>query len=100
MSLTPQDISRIASLARLELTPQEGERLLEQLNTFFTDIVEPMCALDTSAVEPLAHPTAAIADVHLRLHDDVVTEPDNRQANQISAPAVEDGLYLVPRVIE
>ncbi|MBS0403774.1 MAG: aspartyl/glutamyl-tRNA amidotransferase subunit C, partial [Proteobacteria bacterium] len=51
-------------------------------------------------VEPLAHPLAAVQDVQLRLREDVASEPDQRQAHQQSAPAVEDGLFLVPRVIE
>ena len=99
MALTPQDIGRIAHLARLELAPQESERMLTQLNGFF-DIVERMRAVDTQGVEPLAHPVAAIQDVQLRLREDVASEPDQREANQRSAPAVEDGLYLVPKVIE
>lgn len=99
MSLTPQDIGRIAHLARLELRPEESERMLSQINGFF-DIVEQMRAVDTSGVEPLTHPVAAVRDVPLRLRDDIVTEPDQRDANQQSAPAVERGLFLVPKVIE
>lgn len=99
MALTPQDIGRIANLARLELNPSESERMLTQLNEFF-DIVEKMRAVDTTGVEPLAHPVAAIQDVQLRLRDDVASEPDQREANQLSAPAVERGLFLVPKVIE
>lgn len=99
MALTPQDIARIANLARLELQPQESERMLTQLNGFFA-IVEQMRAVDTSGITPLAHPVAAIQDVALRLHADVVTETNQREANQQSAPAVERGLFLVPRVIE
>ncbi len=99
MSLTPHDIARIANLARLELQPDESERLLTQINGFF-GIVEAMRAVDTSGVEPLAHPVAAIQDVALRLRDDVASEPDQRDANQRSAPAVERGLFLVPKVIE
>ena len=59
-----------------------------------------MQAVDTRGIEPLAHPVATIEDVRLRLREDVVSEPDNRQANQQSAPAVERGLFLVPKVIE
>ncbi|MGA8390821.1 MAG: Asp-tRNA(Asn)/Glu-tRNA(Gln) amidotransferase subunit GatC [Burkholderiaceae bacterium] len=99
MSLTPQDIARIANLARLELQPDESERLLTQINGFF-NIVETMRAVDTSGIEPLAHPVAAIQDVALRLRDDVASEPDQREANQRSAPSVERGLFLVPKVIE
>lgn len=99
MSLTPQDIARIANLARLELQPEESGRMLTQLNGFF-GIVEAMRAVDTRGVEPLAHPVAVIQDVALRLRDDLVSETNQREANQQSAPAVERGLFLVPKVIE
>jgi aspartyl-tRNA(Asn)/glutamyl-tRNA(Gln) amidotransferase subunit C len=99
MSLSSSDIARIASLARLQLAPDESERMLSQINGFF-DLVERMRAVDTTGVEPLAHPVAALEDVTLRLRDDVVSEPNNREANQKSAPAVEAGLFLVPKVIE
>lgn len=99
MTLVASDISRIANLARLELAPAESERLLTQINGFF-DIVELMRAVDTSGIEPLSHPVAAVQDIALRLRDDAVSEPNNREANQKSAPAVERGLFLVPKVIE
>lgn len=99
MSLSASDIARIASLARLQLAPDESERMLSQINGFF-DLVERMRSVDTAGVEPLAHPVAAFEDITLRLRDDVVSEPDNREANQKSAPAVEAGLFLVPKVIE
>ena len=99
MSLTTSDIARIASLARLQLAPDESERMLGQINGFF-DIVEKMRAVDTTGVDPLAHPVAAIEDITLRLRDDVASEPNDREANQKSAPAVEAGLFLVPKVIE
>ncbi len=99
MSLTLPDIERIAHLARLELSDVQSERMLTKLNDFFST-VEAMRAVDTSGVEPLAHPIATIQDVQLRLRDDVVSEPDQREVNQRSAPAVEDGLFLVPKVIE
>jgi aspartyl-tRNA(Asn)/glutamyl-tRNA(Gln) amidotransferase subunit C len=99
MALTPDDIRRIQHLARLELQPQESERMLTQINGFFS-IVEAMRAVDTAGIEPLAHPVAAFQDVQLRLRDDVASEPNAREANQQSAPAVERGLFLVPKVIE
>ena len=99
MALTPQDIGRIAHLARLELSPSESERMLTQLNGFFAT-VEQMRAVDTSGIEPLAHPVATIQDVQLRLRDDLASEPNQREANQKSAPAVERGLFLVPKAIE
>ncbi|MBY0411964.1 MAG: Asp-tRNA(Asn)/Glu-tRNA(Gln) amidotransferase subunit GatC [Burkholderiaceae bacterium] len=99
MALTSQDISRIANLARLELTPTESERMQTQLNGFF-EVVEKMRAVDTTGITPLAHPVATIQDIALRLRDDVASEPNQREANQKSAPAVERGLFLVPKVIE
>jgi len=99
MSLSSTDIARIASLARLRLAPDESQRMLGQINGFF-ELVEQMRSVDTSGVEPLAHPVAAVEDITLRLADDVVSEPNNREANQRSAPAVENGLFLVPKVIE
>ena len=99
MALTSQDIDRIANLARLELSAAESERMLTQINGFF-DVVEKMRAVDTAGVEPLSHPLAAVQDVALRLREDVASEPNQREANQRSAPAVERGLFLVPKVIE
>lgn len=99
MSLTPQDVNRIALLARLELSQDERVAMLSQLNGFF-GIVERMSAVDTGGVEPLYTPLSAVQAVALRLRDDVVTETDQRALNQASAPRVEDGLYLVPKVVE
>ncbi len=99
MSLTLSDIGRLANLARLELTDAQSETMRVQLNGFF-DIVEQMNAVNTQGVEPLAHPTAVIDHVSLRLRPDVASEPNDREANQKSAPAVERGLFLVPKVIE
>jgi aspartyl-tRNA(Asn)/glutamyl-tRNA(Gln) amidotransferase subunit C len=99
MPLTPGDVERIANLARLALAPHEKAAMLDQLNGFFR-IVEQMSAVDTRGVEPLATPLSAIHDDALRLRDDVVGEGDARAANQASAPLVEGGLYLVPRVVE
>ena len=99
MALTLQDVNRIAHLARLELSPAEQALMLDQLNGFF-GIVEQMSAVDTRGVEPLYTPLSAVQAMPLRLRDDVVTEHDEREANQRSAPLVEDGLFLVPKVIE
>jgi aspartyl-tRNA(Asn)/glutamyl-tRNA(Gln) amidotransferase subunit C len=99
MSLTPQDIGRIAHLARLELRAEESERMLAQINGFF-DIVEKMRSVDTSGIEPLTHPVESVQAVALRLRGDIASEPNQREANQRSAPAVEQGLFLVPKVIE
>ncbi|MCY7318601.1 MAG: Asp-tRNA(Asn)/Glu-tRNA(Gln) amidotransferase subunit GatC [Ramlibacter sp.] len=99
MSLSSQDISRIAHLARLQMRPEESERMLTQINGLF-DIVERMRAVDTTGIEPLAHPVAAIGAIALRLRDDAATEVIDREANMRNAPAREAGLFLVPRVIE
>ena len=99
MALTSDDVSRIAHLARLELQPAEQAAMLAQINGFFS-IVEQMSAVDTTGIEPLYTPLSAVSEVALRLRDDVVTEADRRALNQRSAPVVEDGLYLVPKVIE
>lgn len=99
MALTSNDVKRIALLARLELGEQERSEMLSQLNEFF-DIVERMRAVDTTGVAPLYTPLSAVQDAALRLREDAVTETVEREANQRSAPAVEAGLYLVPKVIE
>ncbi len=99
MALTPDDIRRIALLARLDLHDDERERMRSQINDFF-GLVERMRAVDTTGLAPLAHPVEAFQEVALRLRDDQPGEPVDREANQRSAPAVEGGLYLVPRVIE
>ncbi len=101
MSLNDQDISRIANLARLELQPDEQARMLNKINDFF-GIVDQIRAVDTTGVVPMAHPLDAMPGTHieLRLRPDVASEPNQREANQQSAPAVERGLFLVPKVIE
>jgi aspartyl-tRNA(Asn)/glutamyl-tRNA(Gln) amidotransferase subunit C len=99
MSLNPSDIDRLANLARLELTETEAARIQSQMNDFFA-IVEKMRAVNTTGIEPLAHPVATTQDIALRLRDDLVSEPNQRDANQQNAPALEQGLFLVPKVIE
>ena len=94
MSLTSADIQRLAQLSRLSFDPPASQRLMAGLNNFFA-IVEQMREVDTSGVVPMAPEGMA-----LRLRDDVVSEPNQREANQRSAPAVERGLFLVPKVIE
>ena len=112
MSLTPADIERLAQLSRLSFDAPASQRMLEGLNNFFA-VVEQMREVDTSGVVPMAHPIDAmpLADLAthapsatdgmaLRLRDDVVNEANQREANQRSAPTVERGLFLVPKVIE
>lgn len=95
MALSAQDVQRIATLARIELSDAELPQLLDELNAVFT-LIGKLQAVDTSGVEPMAHAQAS----QLRLRPDVVTELDRRDDYQQVAPAVEAGLYLVPRVIE
>jgi aspartyl-tRNA(Asn)/glutamyl-tRNA(Gln) amidotransferase subunit C len=95
LALTAHDVARIAELARLDLSPAEAEQALGQLNAVF-GLIETLQAVDTTGVAPMTH----AADLTLRLRADEVTEPDQRDAAQRSAPAVAEGLYLVPRVIE
>jgi aspartyl-tRNA(Asn)/glutamyl-tRNA(Gln) amidotransferase subunit C len=95
MSLTADDVRRIAELARLELGPEESAHMLAQLNEVF-GLIEALKAVDTAGVEPMTH----ARDLVLRLRDDAVTEPDRRDDYQRVAPAVDHGLYLVPKVIE
>jgi aspartyl-tRNA(Asn)/glutamyl-tRNA(Gln) amidotransferase subunit C len=102
MALTLTDVDRIARLARLRLGDAERQRMLDKLNGFF-GLVDAMQAVDTNGVAPLAHPLAAVRDVPLRLHPDMVSEPATpqaRAANMQNAPAAEEGLFLVPKVIE
>ncbi|HLX23849.1 MAG TPA: Asp-tRNA(Asn)/Glu-tRNA(Gln) amidotransferase subunit GatC [Usitatibacter sp.] len=93
--LSLEQIARIADLARLEVTPREAAALQQQLNGILA-IVDQMGSVDTSGVEPMSHPQQAMQ----RMRDDRVTEADERDSFQSIAPAVEDGLYLVPKVIE
>ena len=93
--LSLEQISRLADLARLELSPAESAAMQQQLNAIFA-MVDAMSAVDTEGVEPMSHPQ----EVSQRVRDDAVTETDRREAFQSVAPQVEDGLYLVPKVIE
>ena len=93
--LSLDEIRRLADLARLELAPDEAAAMQQQLNDIFA-MVDRMNAVDTSGVEPMSHPQQAMQ----RLRDDQASEKDQREAFQAIAPAVEDGLYLVPKVIE
>jgi len=95
MSLSPDDVKRIARLARIETSDAEAQATQAQLNTIF-DLIAAMQAVDTRGIAPMAH----AQEVYQRLRDDAVTEPDRHAAFQAVAPAVENGLYLVPKVIE
>ncbi|MDH4134316.1 MAG: Asp-tRNA(Asn)/Glu-tRNA(Gln) amidotransferase subunit GatC [Gammaproteobacteria bacterium] len=95
MSLQRQDVIKIAHLARLEITEAEVATTHESLARIL-GLIEQMNAVDTQTVAPMAHPQ----DASLRLRDDRVSEPDQRDKFQAIAPATEAGLYLVPKVIE
>ncbi|RME34445.1 MAG: Asp-tRNA(Asn)/Glu-tRNA(Gln) amidotransferase subunit GatC [Gammaproteobacteria bacterium] len=95
MSLGKEDVARIAELARLQIEQPRLNELTRHLSAII-DFVAKMDQAPTEGVEPMAHPL----DLSARLRDDVVTETDQREKFQSIAPAVEDGLYLVPRVIE
>ena len=95
MTLTLDDVKRIAHLARIEIEPHEAEQVLAQLTGIFR-LIEEMQAVGTDGVEPMAH----AQDVMLRLRDDAVTAADQRALFQSIAPQVESGFYLVPKVIE
>ncbi len=100
MSLKESDVTRIAQLAQLELSPKQTGVMLEKLNDIFA-LVEKMQAINTEGIEPLNHPVTLVANhLTLRLRDDQVTESDQRERHQQCAPATQDGLYLVPKVID
>ncbi|MEO8487538.1 MAG: Asp-tRNA(Asn)/Glu-tRNA(Gln) amidotransferase subunit GatC [Betaproteobacteria bacterium] len=95
MKLTLDDVRRIAHLARIEIDAQAASEVHAKLETIFA-MIDALQAVDTTGVEPMSH----AQDVVLALREDRVTETDRRDAFQRGAPAVEDGLYLVPRVVE
>lgn len=95
MSLTHDQVLRIAHLSRIALSPPEAERAQRELNGILS-LVSQLQAVDTAGVAPMSH----AVDTALRLREDRVTEPDRREAFQAIAPDTQDGLYLVPKVIE
>jgi aspartyl-tRNA(Asn)/glutamyl-tRNA(Gln) amidotransferase subunit C len=99
MSLSDDQVRRIARLARLDLAAQELAPVASRLNRVLA-LIEQMRAVDTAGIEPMAHPLDAALPEGQRLRPDQVTEADRRQAYQQVAPAIEGGLYLVPKVIE
>ena len=96
---THADVLRIAKLARIALTADETAATAAQLDGIFT-LIETMRAVDTDDVDPLTTPLAALGAFPLRLRDDAIDAGEQRDAFQKPAPSVEDGLYLVPKVIE
>ena len=99
MSLSNDDVHRIARLARIALSQQETVAVAERLNGML-ELVDQMRKVDTAGVEPMAHALDARAESSQPMRADAATEPDRREDFQAAAPAVEGGLYLVPKVIE
>jgi aspartyl-tRNA(Asn)/glutamyl-tRNA(Gln) amidotransferase subunit C len=95
MSLSTDDVKKVASLARLAVTEAEVATAHNQLSGIF-DLIAEMQAVDTTGIEPMSH----AQDVTQRLREDAVTEENQRELFQSAAPQVEAGLYLVPKVIE
>jgi len=95
MSLTLEQVQRIAHLARIEISESDALTTQGHLNGIF-ELIEQMQAVDTAGIEPMAH----AQELSQRLRDDVVSEADRRAAYQAVAPETEAGLYLVPKVIE
>ena len=95
MSLTAEQIEQVAKLARLELKPGQTEHYARQLSNILA-MMGQLSQANTKGVLPMAHPL----DMHQRLRPDAVTAADQREQFQAIAPAVENGLYLVPKVIE
>jgi len=99
MSLSPDQIERIARLARIAVSAAEVEELRTQLNRVL-GLIDELQSVDTAGIEPLSHALEALLPSGQRLRPDLVTEPDRRSEFQEIAPAVDAGLYLVPKVIE
>lgn len=95
MSLTVEEVKKIAHLARLNVTETELPKYAEKLSSIF-DLIAQMDQADTNGITPMAHPL----NTSQRLRKDAVTETDQRELLQTNAPAVDTGLYLVPQVIE
>ncbi len=95
MPLSLDDVTRIAQLARLEISDAEAQQVLIQLQAIF-GLIEELQSVDTRGIEPMSH----AQDVSLRLREDLVTEQDQHELFQSLAPQVQAGLYLVPKVIE
>jgi aspartyl-tRNA(Asn)/glutamyl-tRNA(Gln) amidotransferase subunit C len=99
MSLTPDQVQRIALLARITVSPEEARGVTDRLNQVL-GLIDQLQAVDTRGIEPMAHALDSQLAVQQRLRPDAVTELDRRADYQAIAPAVEGGLYLVPKVIE
>jgi len=99
MSLSDDQVRRIARLARIAVTPGEARQVEERLNRML-GLIDQLRAVDTAGIEPMAHPLDAQLGAGQRLRADQVVETDRHELYQSVAPATQDGLYLVPKVIE
>lgn len=95
MAITKEDVTKAAQLARIDITKSEADTTLEQLKKVFL-LIEDMKTIDTDEIEPMAH----AQDISTRLREDVVTEHEQRENLQANAPAIDNALFLVPRVID
>ncbi len=95
MSLSPEQVRQVAQLARLQLSPEQVEPYARQLSNIL-EMVDRLSSAQTADVPPMAHPL----DMTQRLRVDAISEPDRRDDYQAIAPQVQDGLYLVPKVLE
>jgi len=102
MTISEQDVTRIARLARIHISPEQQAQVKDELNGML-GIIEQLQAVDTASVEPMAHPLSAHQEITLRLRPDTAAAtatPEQRKALMLNAPAEENGLFLVPTVIE
>ena len=95
MSFSPDDVTRLARLARIDIADDEVRDVRAKLDAIF-GLIDALQSIDTTGVEPMAH----AQDVSMPLRDDVVTDENRRDRYQAEAPAVANGLYIVPKVIE
>ncbi len=99
MELQPDDLKRLARLARIAVSGDDVLLLQQQLNGIF-GLIDELEAVDTRGIEPLAHPLDVLLPMSQRLREDRVTDFDQRSANMANAPVRENGLFLVPKVLE
>ncbi len=95
MPLTSKDVERIAHLARIEITGSQTDQMLAELNGIFR-LIEQLQSVNTAGIEPMSHPLGG----DQRLREDVACDRPDREASMKNAPAQQDGLFLVPRVVE
>ncbi|NLZ10069.1 MAG: Asp-tRNA(Asn)/Glu-tRNA(Gln) amidotransferase subunit GatC [Alcaligenaceae bacterium] len=102
MAITQDDVTRVARLARIALSESDSQTMQTELNGIL-GLIEELQAVDTSGIEPMAHPLSAHQDIALRLRDDQPLPTQSvgqRDALMTNAPAQTEGLFLVPTVIE